>query len=45
MYGKIPAEIKPTETLAKISYANDFDGDFSLLLRETRPNTLMNMHE
>ena len=36
MYSKIPAEIKPTDTLAKITYANAFDSNFYLLLRERR---------
>ena len=45
MYGGIPAEIKPSETSAKLTYANAFDHDFSLLLRERRPVTLLNMQE
>jgi hypothetical protein len=36
MYSKIPAEIKPTATSAKITYANAFDAEFCLLLRERR---------
>jgi hypothetical protein len=28
MYNKIPAEIKPTEAFAKISYSSEFDPDF-----------------
>ena len=43
MYGKIPAEIKPSETFVKLTYANAFDHDFSLLLRERRLVTLLNM--
>ena len=43
MYGRIPAEIKPSETSAKLTYANAFDHEFSLLLRERRPVTLLNM--
>lgn len=31
MYSKIPAEIKPTNTSAKITYANSFDSEFCLL--------------
>ena len=33
MYSKIPTEIKPTDTSARITYANSFDSDFCLLLR------------
>ena len=40
MYGKIPIEIT-----SNISYANAFDATFSLLLRERRPITLINMQE
>ena len=36
MYNKIPAEIKPTDTSARITYANAFDSNFHLLLRERR---------
>ena len=45
MYGRIQAEIKPSETSAKLTYANGFDHEFSLLLRERRPVTLLNMQE
>ena len=45
MYSRIPAEIKPTETSAKITYENAFDLKFSLLLRERRPITLLNMQD
>ena len=43
MYGKILADIKPTETSTKLAYANAFDAEFSLLFRERRPNTLKNI--
>ena len=33
MYSRIPVEIKPTETSAKLTYVNSFDHEFSLLLR------------
>ncbi len=33
MYNKIPAEVKPTTTSAKLTYASAFDSDFCLLLR------------
>ena len=42
-YGKILAEIKPSKTSAKLTYANAFDHEFSLLLRERRPVYLLNM--
>jgi hypothetical protein len=45
MYGRIPDEIKLTEASAKITYANSFDVDFSLLLRERRSTTLFSMQE
>ena len=45
MYGKIPTEIKPSENSAKLTYANAFNHDFSLLLRERRPVTLLNMQD
>jgi len=34
MYNKILAEVKPTTTSAKLTYASAFDFDFCLLLRE-----------
>ena len=45
MYGRIPAEIKPSETSAKLTYSNSFDHEFSLHLRERRSITLLNMQE
>ena len=45
MYGRIPVEIKPSETLAKLTYANAFDHEFSLHLRERRLLSLLNMQE
>jgi hypothetical protein len=45
IYGIIPDEIKPTESSAKITYANAFDVEFSLLLRERRSTTLLSMQE
>jgi hypothetical protein len=45
MYNKIPAEIKPSEASAKITYASAFDLDFCLLLRERRATTLANMQD
>ena len=45
MHSKIPAEIKPAKTSAKLTYVNYFDAAFSLLRRERRVNTLVNMQE
>jgi hypothetical protein len=45
MYNKIPTEIKPTETYAKITYASDFDLEFCLLLRERRATSLAHMKD
>jgi hypothetical protein len=45
MYGKIPEEIKPSKTSAKITFANAFDVKFSLLLREIRTTTLILMQD
>ena len=45
MYSKILTEINPTETCAKIAYANTLDAEFSLLQRERRDITLVNMQE
>jgi hypothetical protein len=45
MYNKIPDEIKPTEASTKITFANAFDVEFSLLLRERRSTTLLSMQE
>jgi hypothetical protein len=40
MHSKIPAEIKPTKTSTQITYANSFDSEFCLLLRERKSPTL-----
>ena len=45
MYGRIPEEIKPSETSAKLTYANGFDHEFYLKLRERRLVSLLNMQE
>ena len=36
VYQKIPAEVKPPETTAMITYANAFDAKFSLWLRAAK---------
>jgi len=38
-------EIKPTPTSAMITYANSFDSQFCLLLRERRCPSLANMQD
>jgi hypothetical protein len=45
MYGRIPDKIKPTKAFTNITYANAFDAEFSLLLRERRSTTLFSMQE
>jgi hypothetical protein len=45
MYYKILVEIKPTEASSKISYANAFDPDFYLRLRERRATSLALMQD
>jgi ABC-type phosphate transport system ATPase subunit len=45
MYKKIPNEIKPTETMEKITYASDFDSEFFLILRERRSPSLVHMKD
>jgi len=43
MYSKIHAEVNPTPTFSKLTYANAFDSDFCLLLRERRCASLAEM--
>jgi hypothetical protein len=45
MYKKIHDEIKPTETMEKITYASAFDSKFCLLLRERRSSSLVHMQD
>ena len=45
MYSKIPTKIKPIDTSARITYANAFDSDFFLLLRERRSASLSLMQD
>ena len=45
MYSKLPTEIKPTDTSARITYANAFDSDFCRLLRERRSSSLSLMQD
>ena len=43
IYNSLPAQCKPPEGMAKIHYAKGFDDYFSLLLRERRSTTLVDM--
>jgi hypothetical protein len=45
MHNRIPAEIKPSEASAMITYSNALDPDFYLLLRERRAATLAHMQD
>jgi hypothetical protein len=45
MFGKIPAEIKPSDASAKITFFVAFDPDFCLILRERRSTTLALMQD
>ena len=45
MYSNIPTEIKPTDTSARKTYANAFDFDFFLLLRERMSTSLSLMQD
>jgi hypothetical protein len=44
-YNKIPADVKPSQPAAKVTFAGAFDPDFALLLRERRSRTLYGMQE
>ena len=45
MYIKIPTEINPTKTLARITYANAFDSEFFLILIERSSSSLSLMQD
>ena len=45
MFSNIPTEIKPTENSSKITYANAFDSEFCLLLKERRSDCLSLMQD
>jgi hypothetical protein len=45
MYNKIPTEINPTKTSAKITYASAFDPEFCFLLRERISTSLSHMQD
>jgi hypothetical protein len=45
MFGKIPAEIKPSDASAKITFSTAFDSEFCLILRERRSAMLALMQD
>jgi hypothetical protein len=45
LYNKIPAEVKPSQPAAKVTFAGAFDPDFALLLRERRSVDLTKMQD
>ena len=45
LYNKIPAEVKPSQPAAKVTFARAFELDFALLLRERRGATLNRMQD
>ena len=45
LYNSIPADIKPLVGAAKLHYAEAFDGDFALLLREIKSTSLPTMFQ
>jgi hypothetical protein len=45
IYNNIPTKKNPIETSSKITYANDFDPEFFLLLRERRVTSLGHMQD
>jgi hypothetical protein len=45
LHNKIPAEVKPSQPAAKVTFAGAFDPDFSLLLRERRSLDLSKMQD
>jgi hypothetical protein len=45
LYNKIPAEVKPSQPAAKVTFVGAFEPDFSLLLRERRVVDLTRMQD
>jgi hypothetical protein len=45
LYNKIPVEVKPSQTAAKVTFVGAFDPDFALLLRERRSIDLKKMQD
>jgi hypothetical protein len=43
VYNSIPTEVKPPPRAAQLRYANSFESDFALLLRERRYTSLYDM--
>jgi hypothetical protein len=44
-YQKISAEVKTSQPTVNITFAEDFDSDFTLLLRERRSTTLAGVQD
>jgi hypothetical protein len=45
LYHKIPAKVKPSQPTVNITFAGDFEPNFSLLLREIISTTLAGMQD
>jgi hypothetical protein len=45
LYNKIMVEVKPSQPVAKVTFAGAFELDFPLLLRERRGATLTQMQD
>jgi hypothetical protein len=45
LYNKIPAKVKPSQPVAKVTFVGAFEPDFALLLRERRGDTLNRMQD
>jgi hypothetical protein len=43
VYNSIPTEVKPPPRAFELHYADSFDSDFTLLLRERRSTTLYDL--
>jgi len=41
IYKKIPADIKPSQEIAKVAYVKSFEPHFAMMLRESRLTTLL----
>jgi len=45
LYSNIPSEVKPSQAVAKVTFAGEFDSDFTLLIRENRDITLARIQD
>jgi hypothetical protein len=45
IYHNIPEEVKPSQPTVKVTFAGDFEPDFTLLLREIRSTTLIGIQD